>query len=224
MASQSPPHDRDRGQGHVASDLDRENDAGTFAGTPRPGDVTRLLLDWGDGDPEAHEKLMAAVYDELRKLAASYLRREREQDMQATTLVHDAYLRLIQQKEVQWQNRAHFFGIAAQQMRRILVDRAREHLAKKRGSGARKLSLDEALTLSEERSPELVALDDALDALAREDEQLARVVEQSYFAGMTHEEVAEVEGISVPTVTRKLRLAKAWLFRELDRSQDGSSA
>ncbi len=186
-------------------------------------DITRMLLSWNDGDPQSREELMAAVYGELRKLASSYLRREGAAGMQATTLVHDAYLRLVHQRAVRWQNRAHFYGIAAQQMRRILVDRAREHLAQKRGAGVQKLSLDEALTLSEERSPELVALDDALESLAREDGQLARIIEQSYFAGMTHEEVAEVEGISVPTVTRKLRLAKTWLFREMSRGQAGDA-
>jgi RNA polymerase sigma factor (TIGR02999 family) len=156
------------------------------------------------------------VYDELRSLASSYLRRESSgHTLETGALVHEAFLRLVDQERVQWQNRAQFFGIAAQMMRRILVDHARSHLYLKRGGGERKLSLDEALTLSAERAPELVALDEALQDLDTIAPQAARIVELRFFAGLTSEEIAHVLGVSVPTVTRGWRMARAWLYRHL---------
>ena len=178
-------------------------------------EVTRLLGSWSRGDPEAREALMPLVYAELRRLAASYLRRERtDHTLQPTALVHEAYLRLVEQKSVQWQDKSHFFAITAQLMRRILVDHARGHLADKRGSGAPKVPLTEAIVMSQERPAELLALDESLSRLAALDAQQARVVELRVFAGLTVEETAEVLGISSATVKRDWRMAKAWLLQE----------
>lgn len=175
--------------------------------------VTDLLLQWNAGSAPALERLMAVVYDELHDLAEAYLRREREDHtLETSALVHEAYLRLIDQKKVQWQNRTHFFGIAAQMMRRILVDHARSHLYAKRGAGAPKLSLDEALTLSLERAPELVALDEALDRLAHLHPQQAKIVELRFFVGLSAEEISQILGVSSRTVTRGWRIARAWLY------------
>jgi RNA polymerase sigma factor (TIGR02999 family) len=177
------------------------------------------LVAWSDGDQQALEKLMPLVYDELRRLAGRYLRRERPgHTLQATALVNEAYLRLVDQRDVRWQNRAHFFGIAAQMMRRILVDHARSHQVAKRGAGARKLSLDEAIEAPEQADVDLVALDDALSDLARIDPQQSRIVELRFFGGLTIEEVAEVVGVSPATVKREWTMAKAWLYRELSAS------
>ena len=182
-------------------------------------DVTRLLADWREGDQRALEQLAPLVYDELRRLAGRYLRRERiNHTLQSTALVHEAYLRLIDQSRVQWQNRAHFFGVAAQMIRRILVDHARGHQAAKRGSGVARLSLDEALDASAPRDLDLVALDDALETLARLDPQQSRIIELRYFAGLSIEETAEVIGVSPATVKREWASARAWLFRELNRT------
>jgi RNA polymerase sigma factor (TIGR02999 family) len=181
-------------------------------------DVTQLLLAWSDGDREALEKLTPLVYRELKKLASNYLRRERSgHTLQPTALAHEAYLKLIDQQNVRWQNRAHFFGIAAQAMRRILVDHARARLAEKRGSG-QAVSLDEAIDVSDQRADRLVALDEALKTLAALDPQQSRVVELKYFGGMTLEETAEVLGVSRATVIREWRMAKAWLYDELNKS------
>lgn len=178
--------------------------------------VTELLLAWAQGDQEALAALLPQVYDELRSLASSYLRRESSgHTLETGALVHEAFLRLVDQERVQWQNRAQFFGVAAQMMRRILVDHARSHLYLKRGSGARKLSLDEALTFSAERAPELVALDEALAELDKIAPQKARIVELRFFAGLTSAEIAQVLGVSVPTVSRGWRMARAWLYRYL---------
>ncbi len=182
-------------------------------------DVTRLLADWSKGDDQALEQLAPLVYDELRRLAGRYLRRERvNHTLQSTALVHEAYLRLIDQNRVQWQNRAHFFGVAAQMIRRILVDHARSHQAAKRGSGVARLSLDEALDASAPRDLDLVALDDALETLTRMDPQQSRIIELRYFAGLSIEETAEVLGVSPATVKREWASARAWLFRELSRT------
>jgi RNA polymerase sigma factor (TIGR02999 family) len=181
-------------------------------------DITGLLLAWSDGDREALERLTPLVYRELKKLAESYLRRERPgHTLQPTALAHEAYLRLIDQQNVRWQNRAHFFGIAAQAMRRILVDHARARLAEKRGSGMA-VSLDEAIDVSDQRADQLLALDEALKTLAGLDPQQSRVVELKYFGGMTLEETAEVLGVSRATVIREWRMAKAWLYDELSKS------
>ena len=184
---------------------------------PQPKEVTQLLVAYNNGDHEALDRLLPLVYDELRSLADHYLRRERpDHTLQATALVHEAYLRLVDQN-VPWQNRAHFFGVAAQMMRRILVDHARQNLAAKRGSGGIKLPLDDAINLTEERATDLIALDDALTALAEFDPQKSRLVELRYFAGLSVEDTARVLGVSVPTVVRQWRAAKAWLFHEISQ-------
>ncbi len=189
--------------------------------TPEPHDVTKLLLRWGNGEREAFDALAPLVYDELRRLAGRYLRRERsEHTLQSTALVHEAYLRLVDQRNVRWQNRAQFFGLAAELIRRILVDHARARQAAKRGGTVYKLTLDEALDASAPRDLDLVNLDDAMKALAQMDPQQARVVELRFFAGLTIEETAEVLGISPATVKRDWLVAKAWLRRELSGRAD----
>jgi RNA polymerase sigma factor (TIGR02999 family) len=184
-----------------------------MAHPPEP-DVTALLIEWSGGDPDALERLMPVVYGELRKLAASYLREERpDHTLQPTALVHEAYLRLTNQRQVAWQNRAHFFGIAARMMRRILVDYARRRRAAKRNAAAWRVATDVPDAL--DGFPELLALDRALSSLERLDPQQARVVELRFFAGLTVEETAEAVGISAATVKRDWRTAKAWLRREI---------
>ena len=180
--------------------------------------ITQLLEQWGGGDQQALEKLTPLVYAELHRLASRYLRRERpDHTLQSTALVNEAYLKLAGQHSVRWQNRAHFFGIAAQLIRRILVDYARTRLADKRGSDAPKLSLDDVLESTAARDLDLVALDDALDDLAKIDARQSRVVELRFFAGLSVEETAEVMQMSPATVKREWTAAKAWLFRELRR-------
>ena len=178
--------------------------------------VTRMLIDWSGGDKEAPNRLMPLVYEELRQLARQYLQRERsDHTLQATGLVHEAYLRLVDQSSATWQNRAHFLGVAAQVMRRILVDYARSHRAEKRGGGWDKLEFEEALAPSGERSVDLVALDDALKELLALDPRQSQIVELRFFGGLTNEEVAEVLQVSPRTVKREWRIAKAWLRREI---------
>jgi RNA polymerase sigma factor (TIGR02999 family) len=187
-----------------------------------PHVVTRLLVDWGNGDREALEKLTPLVYQELKRLAARYLRRERrEHTLQSTALVHEAWLRLIDQKQVHWQNRAQFFGIAAEMIRRILIDHARGRQAAKRGDGAIKLSLDDALATPNRRDLDLVALDDALHDLGKLDPQQGRLVELRFFAGLSIEESAEALGVSPATVKREWTAAKAWLYREISARAHG---
>jgi RNA polymerase sigma factor (TIGR02999 family) len=182
------------------------------------GQVTQLLLDWGKGDLEAREAVFPLVYDELRRLAASYLRRERsDHTLQATALVHEAYIRLVDHERAHFQNRQHFFGAAAQLMRRILVDHARGHLAAKRGSGAIKVELTEAIAMSREQPAELLALDESLTRLASLDPQQSRIVELRVFAGLTVEETAAILSISPATVKRDWALAKAWLLRQIHK-------
>lgn len=181
-----------------------------------PQEVTRLLVNWSNGDAQALDQLTPLVYAELRRLAGRYLRRERpDHTLQSTALVHEAYMRLIDQRSVHWQNRAHFFGVAAQLIRRILVDHARAHHAAKRGAHAPKLSLDEALAVPGGRDLDLLSLDDALEGLAKLDPQQSRIVELRFFAGLSIEETAEVVGVSPATVKREWSSAKAWLYREL---------
>jgi RNA polymerase sigma factor (TIGR02999 family) len=181
-------------------------------------DITRLLVRWSRGEREALEELTPLVYDELRRLAKVYLRRERpDHTLESTALVHEAYMRLIDQNQVEWHNRNQFFAIAASLIRRILVDHARARVAAKRGGPALKLSLDEALAASEQRDLDLVSLNDALKALNDLDEQQARIVELRYFAGLTIEETAEILGISPATVKREWVVAKAFLRREMLR-------
>ncbi|MFL6283429.1 MAG: sigma-70 family RNA polymerase sigma factor [Pyrinomonadaceae bacterium] len=186
---------------------------------PSQQDVTRLLVRLTDGDRGVLDELLPVVYGELRKLASSYLRRERVgHTLQPTALVHEAYMRLVDQTQVQWQNRAHFFGVAAQMMRRILVDHARAHEAEKRGGEFQKLSLDENIDVSGERDVNLVALDDALNLLAEVDPQKSKIVELRFFGGLSVEETAEVLGVSAPTVKRQWRMAKAWLYGQVKRT------
>lgn len=183
-----------------------------------PQDVTQLLHDWRGGNPEAMHRLMPLVYDELRRIASAYLRRERSgHTLQTADLVNEAYLRLIDQRRANWQNRAHFYGIAAQLMRRILTDHARERQAGKRGSGETKLALDEALNVGGQQDVDLLALDDALKTLAQFDERQSRIVELRYFGGLEITEVADVLEISPATVKREWSSARAWLFNQLSR-------
>jgi RNA polymerase sigma factor (TIGR02999 family) len=187
---------------------------------PASHEVTQLLLAWGGGDEEALNKLVPLIHAELHRLARHYMRQERAgHTLQTTALVNEAYLKLVdwRNQNVQWQNRAHFFGVSAQVMRHILVDHARASRYQKRGGGQVNLSLDEALTVSTEKSADLVALDDALKSLARIDERKARIVELRFFGGLSVDETAEVLKISPRTVMRDWSLAQAWLYRELSR-------
>lgn len=179
-------------------------------------DVTSLLLDWGNGDEQARDRLLPLVYDELRRVAGGFLRHERaDHTLQATALVHEAYLRLIDQSRVQWSNSVHFTALAAQMMRRILTDHARSKQYAKRGGGVRPLSLDDAPQITDGAPADVVQVDEALVELARVDPDLARLVELRFFGGLTNDEVAVALGVSVPTVVRRWRLAKAWLYRHL---------
>ena len=179
-------------------------------------EVTQLLVEWSNGDKAALEKLLPLVSDELRRLARRYMRKEgHDHTLQTSALVNEAYLRLVDQKRVRWQNRAHFFGIAAQLMRRILIDHARRHRYAKRGGAARRVTLDEGAIVAEARAVELLALDHALERLAVLDARKGRVVELRFFGGLSLDETAEVMGISSPTVQREWRTAKAWLHRTL---------
>ena len=178
--------------------------------------VSKLLLNWGQGDQGAREALIPLVYDELRRLARRYLRRERpDHTLQSAALVNEAYLRLIRQDHPQWQNRAHFFGVAAQLMRHILVDHARNRAAAKRGAGAPRLTLDPDIALPRERDVDLIALDDALNQLAALDPQQSRLVELRFFGGLSIEETSVVLGVSPATVKREWATARAWLQREM---------
>ena len=179
--------------------------------------ITQLLVDWSNGDQAALEKLMPLVYSELRRLASNYLRRERgEHTLQPTALVNEAYLKLVNQRNAKWQNRAHFFGISAQLMRRILVDHARQHQAVKRGgSEQQRVSITSAEKLAEQPDVDLLALNEALDELARMDEQQSRIVELKFFGGLSIEEIAEVLGVGHATVERDWKFARAWLRRQL---------
>jgi RNA polymerase sigma factor (TIGR02999 family) len=179
-------------------------------------DTAQLLEDARTGDRRAADQLLALVYGELRALAGQLLRRERpDHTLDATALVHEAYLKLVDQTRVAWQDQAHFFAIAAQAIRRILVDHARGHRRHKRGGGRAKLALDEGLVASYEQAADLVALDEALAQLGRRDPQRARIVEMRFFAGLTIEETAAVLEVSASTVERDWRYARAWLYRAL---------
>jgi RNA polymerase sigma factor (TIGR02999 family) len=185
-------------------------------------DVTQLLVSWSQGDQAALEQLMPLVYGELRRLASAYLRRERSNHtLQSTALVHEAFLRLVNQRDVQWSNRAHFFAIAAQMIRRILVDYARSQHRKKRGSGALKLALDEAVAVPQESGPDLdlLALNSVLDQLSQLDPRQSRIVELRFFAGLSIEETGEVMNLSPSSIKREWNTARAWLFREMTRNQ-----
>jgi RNA polymerase sigma factor (TIGR02999 family) len=191
-----------------------------MASGPTP-DVTQLLVSWSGGDQAALEQLMPLVYGELRRVASSYLKRERSNHtLQSTALVHEAFLRLVNQRDVEWRNRAHFYAIAAQMIRRILVDYARSQHAEKRGAGAVKLALDEDAMAVPQQSDvdlDLLALNSALDRLSRLDARQSRIVELRFFAGLSVEETAEVMRVSPTSIKREWNTARAWLFREMTR-------
>jgi RNA polymerase sigma factor (TIGR02999 family) len=185
--------------------------------TPSPGAVTQLLREWGDGNDDALEQLTPLVEAELRRLARGYMRREpRGHTLQATALVNEAFLRLTDARHVRWQDRAHFLGISARLMRRVLVDHARTRGYRKRGGGAQRVTLSEGVVTSPETALDVVALDRALEALAAVDVRKTRVIELRFFGGMSVEETAEVLHVSPDTVKRDWRLAKLWLLRQLD--------
>ena len=178
--------------------------------------VTQLLVEWKQGNKEALDLLTPLVYNELRNLAEHYLRDERAAaTLQPTALVNELYLRLVAQRLPDWESRAHFFGVAAHRMRQILVEHARRHKAQKRGGGLENVELNEMLSFSAERGSDLVALDDALNELAAVDPRRSRIIELKYFGGLTTEEISEVVGVSTATVGRELRVAQAWLARQL---------
>jgi len=185
---------------------------------PSSQSVTQLLLDWRNGDQTALDRLMPLVYEELRRIAGHYMRNERQgHTLQTSALVNEAYLRLVDHENIAWQNRAHFFGLAAQAMRRILVDYARRRNYQKRGGAARQVSLGEAAMVTDEDAAEMIALDDALEELTKIDERKCRVVELRYFGGLSVEETAEALGVSIQTVGRDWSTAKAWLLREMSK-------
>lgn len=187
--------------------------------TAQPKEITELLKAWSEGNEQALTQLTPLVYEELHRLAHRYMQGERpDHILQTTALINEAFTRLIDWKNVRWQNRAHFFGVAAQMMRRILVDHARARDYQKRGGGAKPLSLEETAFVSQERNPDLVALDEALKTLERHDPRKSRIVELRFFGGLTVEETAEVLKASSRTVMREWSLARAWLYRELSRT------
>ncbi len=187
---------------------------------PVPQDITQLLLAWREGEAAALEKLVPVIYKELHTMAHRYMRGERpDHTLQTTALVNEAYLRLVDSSKVHWQNRAHFFAISAQAMRRVLVDMARSRRFLKRGGEVEKVSLDEALAVSQVPGADLVALDDALKTLAEMDPRKSQVVELRFFGGLSTEESAEVLNVSTDTVLRDWKLAKVWLAREMKKEQ-----
>jgi RNA polymerase sigma factor (TIGR02999 family) len=204
-------HDRAKTQKLLANFFSKGNRLST-----RPGEVTQLLLELEQGNRAAESKLIALVYQELRRIAALYLRGEASShSLQPTALVHEAYLRLVGIKSANWQGRSHFFAVSATIMRRILVDHARANKSAKRGEGTYTVTLDSAVLAAPERGPEILALDEALNRLAQLDARQSKIVELRFFAGMTEEEAGHVLGISTRTVKRDWRIAKAWLYKEL---------
>jgi RNA polymerase sigma factor (TIGR02999 family) len=188
-----------------------------------PEEITQLLMNWSQGDKAALDQLVPLVYPELRRLAKRHMNRENPaHTLQTSALINEAYLKLVDQQNVQWQNRAHFFAVAAQVMRHILVDHARTRNYAKRGGGASKLPLDEAAALTERRATELIALDDALRDLARLDERRSQIIELRFFGGLSLEETAEVMNISPSTVQREWRAARAWLHHTIENKPDQS--
>lgn len=194
--------------------------------TPFPADVPQLLAAWSDGDQDALNQLMPLVYDELHQMAHRYLRRERtDHTLQTTALVNEAYLKMVGQKELQWQSRAHFFAVASNIMRQILVDYARTQNRARRGGNAQQVPLDEALVVSNGRAAELLLLDDALKSLAKFDARKSRIAELRYFGGLSVEETATVLNVSAVTVMREWRVTKAWLLQEMSKGgADGPGA
>jgi RNA polymerase sigma factor (TIGR02999 family) len=188
-------------------------------GGPRPGEVTQLLRRWSDGDPDALDQLVPLVEAELRRLARAYMARERRgHTLQATALVNEAFVKLVDARTLRWRDRAHFLGISARLMRRVLVDHARGRGYQKRGGGAHKVTLDVALIAAPPQDLDVMALDRALEALAAVDERKSRVIELRFFGGLSVEETAEVLHVSTDTVKRDWRIAKLWLVRELERA------
>jgi len=186
-----------------------------------PNEVTQLLINWSKGDKAAFDELVPLVHGELHRIARRYMAKENpNHTLQTSALINEAYIRLINQQDIPWQNRAHFFAVAAQVMRHILVDHARKYSYAKRGGGARKISLDDAMVRMDQKANEIVALDDALKTLAVMDLRKSQIVELRFFGGLSIEETAEVMGISSPTVQREWRSAKAWLKRELRKAED----
>ena len=184
-----------------------------------PHEITQLLAEWSDGNQTALDKLYPLVYDELHKMANRYMKRERkDHTLQTTALINEAYVRMVDQKNVHWENRAHFFAISAQIMRRILIDHARRHHYAKRGGGALKVSLDETAMVASDPASDMLLLDEALNRLAEMDPRRGQVVELRYFGGLNNEEIAGVLKISENTVTRDWNMARAWLYQELSGS------
>jgi RNA polymerase sigma-70 factor, ECF subfamily len=186
---------------------------------PKQHEITQLLAEWSDGNQSALDELYPLVYDELHRLARRYMSRERKgHTLQTTALINEAYVRLVDQKNVHWANRSHFFAISAQIMRRILIDHARRHAYAKRGGGAQQVSLDEAVTVTSGVGSELLRLDEALKTLAEMDSRRSQVVELRYFGGLNNEEIAGVLHVSENTVTRDWNMARAWLYQQLTGS------
>jgi RNA polymerase sigma factor (TIGR02999 family) len=184
-----------------------------------PHEITQLLAEWSNGNQTALDKLYPLVHDELHSMARRYMKRERKgHTLQTTALINEAYVRLVDQKNVHWANRAHFFAISAQIMRRILIDHARSHAYGKRGGGLQKVSLDETAIIADERAPQLILLDEALQRLAEIDPRRSQVVELRYFGGLDNDEISSVLKISQNTVTRDWNMARAWLYQELSGS------
>ena len=190
-----------------------------MAKTPHQHEITQLLAEWREGNQSALDELYPLVYDELHRLARRYMSRERKgHTLQTTALINEAYVRLVDQRNVHWANRSHFFAISAQIMRRILIDHARRHAYAKRGGGAQQVSLDEAATVTRSAGAELIRLDEALKSLAEMDPRRSQVVELRYFGGLNNEEIAGVLKISENTVTRDWNMARAWLHQQLSES------
>lgn len=192
----------------------------TFVSQINQAEVTEILREWSDGNRNAPDRLMPLVYDELKRLARQRMAGERDANtLQPTALVHEAFVRLVDQTRVSWQNRAHFFGVAASMMRRVLIDHARAHATDKRGGAAVRLSLDDVQAPLAQRASDLVALDEALARLAEMDERKSRIVEMRFFGGLTEEEIATVLDLSRRTVLREWKTARLWLYRELSRAE-----
>jgi RNA polymerase sigma-70 factor (ECF subfamily) len=186
---------------------------------PPPHEITQLLAEWSNGNQNALDKLYPLVYDELHRMARRYMNRERKgHTLQTTALINEAYVRLVDQKHVHWANRAHFFAISAQIMRRILIDHARRHAYAKRGGGTQRVSLDETAIIGDDPASALLLLDEALNRLAEMDPRRSKVVELRYFGGLNNEEISGVLKISENTVTRDWNMARAWLYQELSGS------
>lgn len=201
----------------------REHPRRVVAVTEPSNPITELLAQWSRGDIQAREALMPLVYDELRRLAGSYLRRERiDHTLQPTALVNEAYLRLAAQRDVQWKDKGHFFAITAQLMRRVLVDHARSHLSEKRGRGAAKVPLEGVLAMAKEQPSDLLTLDESLHRLAQVDCRQAQIVEMKVFGGLSVEDIAGLLGISPATVKRDWSMARAWLAREIGAKRGSS--